>query len=101
MSFSKIAASSPPMTRSSPNTPIMTKKKMAPINAGTEEFNGEVTIFELSFMDVHLENCLGTLSQPFDARLSLAGSPVGPPHRCSVVATAFGFLFTRSRSMDV
>jgi hypothetical protein len=99
--MSKIAASSPPMARSSPNTPTMTKRKIATINAGTEEFNGEVTIFELSFMDVHLEKCLGTLSQPFDARLSLAGSPIGPPHRCLVVATAFGFLFAISRSMDV
>ncbi len=79
----------------------MAEKKIAPINAGTEQVNSAVTIFELSFMDLRLEKGLGTSSQPFDARLSVIGSPVGPPHKCLVVATAFGFLFTRSRSMDV
>lgn len=34
-------------------------------------------------------------------RESRRGSPVGPPHECLVVATAFGFVLTRSRSMDV
>jgi hypothetical protein len=43
----------------------------------------------------------GTSSQSFDPRLSVTGSPVGPPHKCLVVATAVGFLFARSRSIPV
>jgi hypothetical protein len=84
-----------------PNTPIKAERKIAPINAGTEQVNSAVTIFELSFMDLRLEKGLGASSQSFDARVSVTGSPVGPPPKCLLVATAFGFLFTGSRSMDV
>ena len=54
----------------------------------------------VSFMDLPLEKGLGTSSQSFDARLSVTGTPVGPPHKRLVVATAFGFVFITSRSMD-
>lgn len=44
---------------------------------------------------------LGTSSQSFDHDSPSPAVRVGPPHKCLVVATAVGFLFATSRSMDV